>query len=86
MCREGERADSLIIRAKWIDGAEVKFRVWPKTDFGLLKDVFAQKLGLDSEDIVFLFDGNRLSPCEQISDYNVVEGDVIDVVFQQWGC
>lgn len=67
------------------DGEEVFFKIKSTTQLKKLMDAYCQRQGLASNNVRFLFDGERLHETQTPKELNMENGDEIDVLVEQVG-
>lgn len=67
------------------DGTEVFFKVKPTTPFSKIFSAYCKKIGTDTADIRFLFEGARVSPDQTPADLDMSDEDCIDAMVHQVG-
>lgn len=65
--------------------SEVHFRVKPETDLGRLKRSYCKRLGLQLEELRFVFDGYRIADEDTPKSMNMVNNDVIEIYQERSG-
>ena len=66
-------------------GEEVNFKVKPNTKVVKITKAYCQRLGVQLNEIRFLFDGNRLNGHQTVAQAGLVDEDTIDVYAEQRG-
>lgn len=64
---------------------EVHFKVKFSTALGRLKRSYCSKLGLQVEELRFVFDGHRISDTDTPKDLNMENDDVIEIYQERTG-
>jgi len=84
--------EQLNLKVKSQDGEEVFFKIKSSTQLKKLMDAYCQRqsviiylIQLNSSNVRFLFDGERLHETQTPKDLNMENGDEIDVVIEQVG-
>lgn len=76
---------SILIKIFNANSGELQFRVKKSTPFSKILKVWSEKTKLQQNAFKFSFDGEQLDPCKCAMDYDMQEGDVIDVMPIQTG-
>lgn len=78
-------ADRLSLRVVNHAGAEIVFRVRQTTVLSKVINAYCESTGVEKAAMRFLVDGLRLCEEKTPADYNLEDGDVVDVVLEQTG-
>lgn len=73
------------IRLLSTNGQEVHFKISKTTQFRKLFSVYAERAGINEENIKFLFDGKRIDGEQTPKSLEMEDHDVIDAVLAQTG-
>lgn len=77
--------EGLNIRLVNQSNEEIYFRIKPTTPLRRIFEVYSQRMGIQPNNLRFLFDGARLDPEKSPADYKLEQNDTIDVAIHQTG-
>lgn len=72
----------LQIRVVSQDGSMVFFKCKPTTSFAKMFKAYGDRMGYSEDKIRFLFDGVRLKPSQTPGEFDMEDGDSIDVMME----
>lgn len=75
----------LNLKVKGTDGNEVFFKIKRSTALRKLMDAYCSRLGVASNSVRFLYDGDRIQPDQTPEELQMEEGDSIDAMVEQHG-
>lgn len=67
------------------NGNELFFKVRPTTSVQKLIDAYCKRMSTSASAVRFMVDGERMVGDKTISDYDLKEEDIVDVLLQQTG-
>lgn len=76
---------SLNIKVKSQDGNEVYFKVKKTTPFRRIMEAYCSKVGVETGQVRFLFDGERIEASQTPESLDLEDEDTIDAMVQQLG-
>merc|ERR1712070_642925 len=84
---EGDAAAPAHIQLKVKDqqGSEVQFKIKKTTPLRKLMDAYCSRLGLQSSQVRFMVDGERIGPEDTAEKLGLEDEDLIDVAMEQTG-
>lgn len=65
------------------DASELQMRVRNDTPFGTMLSAWCTKKGFDPNTVRMLYDSERLNACQTPLNYDMEDGDIVDVVLQR---
>ncbi|KAJ1629652.1 ubiquitin-related domain-containing protein, partial [Pavlovales sp. CCMP2436] len=71
---------TIILMVTTADGTEILFKCKMTTPLSKLMNAFCQRQGVTMQSVRFLFDGQRISRDHTPTDFDMDEGDSIDVM------
>ncbi|KAL1521743.1 hypothetical protein AB1Y20_021398 [Prymnesium parvum] len=74
------------LKAVTLEGEEQLFMCKTNTQFAQLFTIICRHFQLDPKEIQVLYEGSRLIPYLTPQDYDMEDGDIIDIMMQQTGC
>ena len=80
---EGGEPISLIVKSQ--DGQETMFKVKKSTTMQKIMDAYANKMGLDVNSLVLIFDGHRCQGRDTPGSLEMEDGDCLDAMLHQLG-
>lgn len=79
------QSDQLNIQVQNSDGSKVKFRVKRVTRMEKVFEAYCKKMGLNINQIRFIFDGNKIGKQQTPEELELEDNDLIEVVVEQTG-
>eukprot|EP00915_Cephaloidophora_sp_WS-2016_P003808 GHVH01005093.1.p1 GENE.GHVH01005093.1~~GHVH01005093.1.p1 ORF type:complete len:133 (+),score=25.30 GHVH01005093.1:107-505(+) len=84
--KEGEKSsDHLHVKVRSPHGQEVFFRIRRTTCLQKLMTAYCNRLGLPTDGVRFLFDGDRIRGDQTPEEIQLDDGDIIDAMVRQIG-
>jgi small ubiquitin-related modifier len=83
--KDGAGAEHLQLKGKDQHGAEVQFKIKKATPLRKLMDAYCQRLGMNSTQVRFMVDGERISADDTAEKLGLEDEDLIDVAVEQTG-
>jgi small ubiquitin-related modifier len=83
--KKEDKGEHINLKVKDQDNAEVHFKVRTGTKFKKIFDAFMTRKALQPGSVRFLFDGTRIDAEKTPVDYDMEDGDSIDVMMEQVG-
>ena len=77
--------DYINLKVKSQEGEEVFFKIKKSTQFKKLMDAYCQRQSVNSSNVRFLYEGERIVGDQTPANYKMDNGDEIDVVIEQTG-
>lgn len=75
----------ILIKLYNANNGELQFRVKRTTPFSKILEAWSDKTSVQTNAFKFSFDGEQIDPCKCPADYDMQEGDVIDIMPIQTG-
>merc|ERR1712187_109341 len=83
---DGDAASNHIqLKVKDQQGSEVQFKIKKTTPLRKLMDAYCSRLGLQSSQVRFMVDGERIGPEDTAEKLGLEDEDLIDVAMEQTG-
>merc|ERR1711972_1211789 len=73
------------LKVKDQQGSEVQFKIKKSTPLRKLMDAYCSRLGLQSSQVRFMVDGERIAPDDTAEKLGLEDEDLIDVAMEQTG-
>merc|ERR1712232_1301934 len=78
-------ANHIQLKVKDQQGSEVQFKIKKSTPLRKLMDAYCSRLGLQSSQVRFMVDGERIAPEDSAEKLGLEDEDLIDVAMEQTG-
>merc|ERR1712225_175751 len=73
------------LKVKDQQGSEVQFKIKKTTPLRKLMDAYCNRLGMQSSQVRFMVDGERIAPDDTADKLGLEDEDLIDVAMEQTG-